>query len=213
MSGHFEDCGFEIDERCLCDFKRYRRILLVTLAIFALELVGGYATHSLSLLSDSFHVLSDVGASVIAIIVAYLAYKRAEHAEDIKSLGASIQGFLLILSAGWIIYEAIDRLSDEHQILSTPMIIITLMGGFGNYIQHIMLSGAKDDATRRAMRWHILSDLWQSLAVAITGCAVALTGNNKIDTVASICIASVMIFGGCVIMKGGSYHKDHNHHH
>ncbi len=210
---HLVDCGFEIDERCLCDFKRYRRILLVSIAIFALELVGGYATGSLSLLSDSFHVLSDVGVSVAAIIVAYLAYKKAERAEDIKNFGAGIQGFLLILSALWIIYEAIDRFSNEHQILSTPMIIITVVGGFGNYLQHRMLSGAQDDATRRAMRWHILSDLWQSLAVAATGSVVAITHNNRIDTVASICIASVMIFGGCVIMKGGGHHKDHNHHH
>lgn len=207
---HLTNCGFEIDERCLCDFKRYRRILLVTIAIFALELVGGYATGSLSLLSDSFHVLSDVGASVAAIIVAYLAYKKTEHAEDIKNLGASIQGFLLILSSLWIIYEAIDRLSNEHQILSTPMIIITIVGGFGNYLQHRILSGAQDDITRRAMRWHIWSDLWQSVAVLITGCVISVTHNNRIDTVASICIACVMIFGGCVTMKQG---KNHDHHH
>ncbi|MST04263.1 MAG: cation transporter [Candidatus Pacebacteria bacterium] len=210
MASHFEDCIFEIDERCLCDFKRYRRILLVTILIFALEIVGGFATGSLSLLSDSFHVLSDVGASVVAIIVAYLAYKRAEHREEIQNLGAAIQGLLLIFSAGWILYEAIDRLGKEQEILSGAMILVTITGGLGNYIQHKMLSGSEDSITRRAMMWHILSDLWQSVAVLATGCVISLTQNNRIDTVASICIACVMIFGGCVMMRQG---KNHNHHH
>ena len=211
MERHFRNCTIEIGV-CLCDFKRYWIILGITFAIFVLEIIGGLASDSLALLSDAGHVFGDLAATAAALVITYRIYKNTTSSARVRVLGAYFHGGLLILISGWVIFESIERMKFQQEIAVTPMTACAALGGVGNYLQHRILLQGAPNLTRKGMQWHILSDLWQSVAVVLTGILIAATGKPEIDLVVSIMIAAAMIFGGFRLVfwaKDGREHHDH----
>ncbi|HEY4475347.1 MAG TPA: cation diffusion facilitator family transporter [Candidatus Paceibacterota bacterium] len=208
MERHFRNCKIEIGV-CLCDFKRYWLIFGITVFIFGFEVLGGIISGSLSLLSDAGHVLGDLAATSAALAISYRIYQNADSSARVRALGAYFHGGLLILIAGWIIFESVERMRFQEKIAVTPMTVCAVLGGIGNYLQHRILLQGAPNLTRKGMQWHILSDLWQSVAVVLTGLLIAATGKPEIDLVASIMIAAAMLFGGCRLIFWAKNSHEH----
>lgn len=209
MERHFKNCKIEIGG-CLCALKHYWLIFALTVLIFGFEVLGGVISGSLSLLSDAGHVLGDAGAILAALLISYLVYQRPDLESRLRELGAYIHGTLLILVAGWVILEAVRRAQNPQEVIAAPMMLFAAAGGAANYFQHQLLKRVGENITRTGMSWHILSDLWQSAAVVITGAAIQLTGRPEIDLMVSFGIALVIAFGGGRLINSGR-NAYHNH--
>ncbi len=211
MRGHFRNCTIEVGE-CLCDFRRYWIVFVITLGILILEIIGGIISGSLALLADAGHVASDLIAILTAIAIAYLVYRRSDWEGGARSSGAYIHGVLLFAIALLVFLEALGRMENQNQIRSGTMMTIAFFGGAGNYLQHrILRAGRRTHVTQRGIEWHILSDLWQSVAVLLSGALILLTQKAAIDLVVSIAIATAMVFGGAKLITLGRKVSPHSH--
>ncbi|MDP2696103.1 MAG: cation diffusion facilitator family transporter [bacterium] len=198
MHSHFKFC----DQRdCSCELHRYWLVLGIAAVIFILEVAGGLFSGSLALLSDAGHVLVDVLAMVTSIIVQYLITKKNAPSHRFRAIGGYINGALLFIIAGFIINEAIDRLQTGESIIVAVMLPVAIIGTIGNYWQNNILADGEDHVTSKAMRLHVLSDLWQSVAVIVAGFLIWLTGWHIIDGICSLIIAVVIGYWGCQLIR------------
>lgn len=195
MRKHFSGCN---PDACRCESRRYWIILWIGLGIFVAEIVGGILSGSLALLSDAFHVLVDSAANVVSIFVAYAVVKHGQNGHKLRAFGGYINAALLLGIAVWVLYEAIGRIITPRNILSSVMIFVAVIGALGNFLQNYVLGHATDEeeshVTHRAMHLHVLSDLWQSLAVILAGIIIAVTGWRLADPILSIIISIMMMY-------------------
>ena len=191
MDGHFRGC---VINPCYCNLKRYWLVLGISSVILIVEIVGGIASGSLALLSDAAHVFQDMLVITIAILIES-AIKRGANEDVWRRRGAYLNALFLLSVAAWIVFEAFERFGSKDQILSGLLIITAAIGGFGNYLAHRVLeSSHTKDITHRGLSAHILSDLWQSVAVVVAGILIALTGLMIFDLAISILIAIVFTY-------------------
>jgi len=195
MRRHFSECN---PDDCRCESKRYWMILWIGLGIFVAEIIGGMVSGSLALLSDAFHVLVDSAANIVSIIVAYAVVKRGKDSSKLRAIGGYVNAMLLFGAAVWILWEAVGRIFHPRNILSGVMIAVAVFGALGNLLQNYILGHATDEeeshVTHRAIHLHVLSDLWQSLAVIAAGIIIAVTGWRQADPVLSIVMSIIMMY-------------------
>jgi cobalt-zinc-cadmium efflux system protein len=181
----------------------------LTLVIFFAELICGYLTNSLSLLSDAGHVLADVmalGLSLGAVFMSRLpansrktfGYHRAE------ILAALINGISLLVIAFFIFWEAYKRLLAPQVVRSVPMMIVAVIGLLANAfvffrLQHI----AHDNLNIKSAFLHVLGDMLASVAVIIGGLVMMLTGNYIIDPIISALIGLIILKGAYGVVREG----------
>ena len=202
---------------CGCEVRRYAAVLAVALAIAALELAGGYLSGSLALMADTFHVIMDGGAIVVAMILAYLEQSdTTSETAKIQKRGAYIQAALLAIVALGVAFEALDRLQNPTPIESAGMLAVAVLGGIGNYIQHWMIrkTEAADDQNirRHNLARHILSDLIQSIAVIAGGTLILFTGWLWIDPALSLGVALFIAYQVVQILRDSRTIMPHHHH-
>ena len=191
MDSHFGGCAIN---PCYCNLKRYWLVLGISSVILIVEIVGGVVSGSLALLSDAAHVFQDMLVITIAILIES-AIRRGANEEEWRKRGAYLNALFLLSVAAWIVFEAFERFGSKDQILSGLLIITAAIGGFGNYLAHRVLeSSHTKDITHRGLSAHILSDLWQSVAVVVAGILIALTGLMIFDLAISILIAIVFTY-------------------
>lgn len=191
MDGHFRGCAID---PCYCNLKRYWLVLGISIPILIAEIIGGIASGSLALLSDAAHVFQDILIVVITILIER-AIKRGANEAKLRSVSAYLNAFFLLLVAGWIGWEAIGRFSAGSEISSGILIGVAVFGAVGNYLQHqVLASSHKKDITHHGLSLHVLSDLWQSVAVIVVGILVALTDLTIFDLIISLVIAVVFVF-------------------
>ena len=165
------------------------------------EIVGGFLTDSLALLSDAGHMLSDSASLALALVAFWLAdrpatsrrtfgYKRAE------ILAALANGVALVLIALWIVYESIGRFRDPPEVLGGWMLVIASIGLAVNLASGLLLAGArKGSLNMEAAYRHVLADLGGSLGVLLAAVIILTTGWLYADPLISVVIA-VLIAGG-----------------
>lgn len=187
--------------------------LLLTLFFAFLEFFGGVISGSLALISDSFHMFSDVGALLFSMIAIYYASKKPTEKFTygylrLEVISAFINGLALLLIAIGIIYEGISRFFNPIQINFYLMIIIALIGLFINIILTIVLVNSlkkENNLNVRSAMWHFFGDLLNSIGVIIAGIIVRITGLVIFDTIISIVISIVIFLGGYKICKEAYY--------
>lgn len=181
--------------------RRLAIVLALTTAFMGVEIVGGFLTDSLALLSDAGHMLSDNASLALALVAFWLAdrpatsrrtfgYKRAE------ILAALANGVALVLIALWIVYESIGRFRDPPEVLGGWMLVIASIGLAVNLAGGLLLAGArKGSLNMEAAYRHVLADLGGSLGVLVAAVIILTTGWLYADPLISVVIA-VLIAGG-----------------
>jgi cobalt-zinc-cadmium efflux system protein len=111
------------------DMPRLRRALLLIGVLMAGELTAGVLAHSLALLSDAGHMLTDAGAIGFSIVAMRLAARPAKGAmtfgfRRLEILSAQANGVTLLVVAGFIVYEAIHRLVDPPHVHAGLVLIV-----------------------------------------------------------------------------------------
>jgi len=172
------------------------------------EFVGGYLTNSLALISDAGHMLSDavaLGLSLSALLFGQRAatvnktfgYKRFE------ILAALLNGLVLIVLSGFILKEAIERLSEPVSVVGSGMIIISTIGLIINIIVAWILSRGetKDNLNVRSAFMHVLGDLLGSVGAIIAALLIIFFGWNIADPIASMIVSILVLYSGWHILK------------
>jgi cobalt-zinc-cadmium efflux system protein len=177
----------------------------LTLIIFIVELVGGFISQSLALLSDAGHVLTDIAAIGLAWFAMHQSQKPASkkftygyHRSGI--LAAFINAMTLIVIAVIILFEAIGRFQNPQPVGSTWMFISASFGLALNLYLGLGLS-KEDNINVRSAVLHMIGDAMASAGVIIGGIIILYTGWYIMDPILSVLIAFLIAFGAWKIVK------------
>lgn len=177
----------------------------LTLIILVVELVGGFISHSLALLSDAGHVLTDIAAIGLSWFAMHQSQKPASekftygyHRSGI--LAAFINAMTLIVVAVVILFEAIDRFRNPQPVGSTWMFISASVGLCMNLYLGLGLS-KEDNINVKSAVLHMIGDAVASAGVILGGIIILFTGWYSIDPILSVLIGFLIAFGAWKIVK------------
>jgi cobalt-zinc-cadmium efflux system protein len=177
---------------------RLRTAFLLTAIILLVELVGGLLAHSLALLADAGHVLTDI----LALGLAWFAAVRAERPADARNtygqhrigiLAALANAVTLILIVIWIAWEAVQRLRQPQTVTPWIMLIAAAVGIAVNlYIARGLRAEGEENLNIRGAMLHALGDIGASAGVIAGALVILLTGWQYADPIISLCIAALV---------------------
>lgn len=167
----------------------------------AAEVIYGFSAHSLALLSDAGHNLSDVMGLVLAWGALRLSRtqptsRRTYGLRRSSILAALANAAVLLLVTGAIAVEAIRRLAHPNAVAATTVMWVAAAGVLVNGASAAMFaSGRKGDINIRGAFAHLAADALIALGVVVAGLAMRFTGWLWIDPAVSIAIGAIIIAG------------------
>jgi len=171
------------------------------------EVVVGALVHSLALLSDAAHMLTDAGAIGLSLVAIRLAARPAQGAmtygyKRAGILSAQFNGATLLVLALLIIYEGINRVITPPDVGGTPVLVVALIGIVVNLAAVWTLSKANRESMNvEGSFQHILTDLAAFVFTAIAGVVILTTGFKRADGIASLIIAAIMLRAAYSLLK------------
>jgi cobalt-zinc-cadmium efflux system protein len=183
-----------------------RYSLVATFIYVLVTLVAGLRAHSLALLSESGHNVTDLLALLLSWVAVFL-HSRPRSATKTYGyhragvMAAFINALTLIGIAFYIFYEAILRLSQPVAVQPKVMIWVALAGVVMNGTISVALFRAAHDVNIRSAFIHQLGDTLSTAAVIVGGWAILLTGRDWIDPALSIGIGCLIVWSSLGIIK------------
>lgn len=181
--------------------------LAATVLFVLIEVAAGIRAHSLALVSDAGHNLTDA----LALLLAWFGfYIQSKPANEIKTFGyhragvlaAFINALTLLALAAWIFYESYQRLMRPAAVQETTMIIVAGLGLLMNGgIMWGLRAAQRHDINIRSAFVHMLGDLLGSIAIILGAVAIHYSGWQQIDPILSIVIAALIIWTAWDIIK------------
>jgi cobalt-zinc-cadmium efflux system protein len=181
------------------DSKRLRFALVLILAFMVGEVAVGIAVHSLALLSDAAHMLTDAGALAVSLVVIRLVARPSGGdmtfgLKRTEILSAQANGFTLLVLAGLIVYEGVSRLVSPPEPAGLPILVVALVGIAVNLAATWQVSQANRESMNvEGSFQHLLTDLIAFVATAIAGAVILVTGWVRADAVAALLVAAIML--------------------
>lgn len=184
-------------------------IALVLLGAFSFaEFSVGVVSHSLALVAESGHMLSDGIALGLALLATWIARFPASNQATfgyrrVEIFAALMNGIGLFAVAIWIAQEAITRLqAPAEEILSAPMLITAVVGLAINSINAILLHrGSDSDLNLRGAFLHMIADAISSVGVIIAAICVWALGWNWADGAISLAVAVLIAIGSLPVIR------------
>ncbi len=173
-------------------------VLALNVVLLVAELIVGWSTGSLAVLSDAGHMLGDVGALLIALGAAWLARRPARPDQTFgmrraEVLGALINGGTMVVVVLLILIEAVERLvHGSPEVPGWPVLVIGVIGLAVNLgSAWALYRSDKEDLNIRGALIHMMGDALGSVA-AIVAAGFLLAGIHKADAVASLLVAVIV---------------------
>ena len=178
--------------------KKLAMIMTITFAIAIVEMVGGWFSGSLALISDAFHMLTDSSSLMLALIMAILAQRPADDKYSYghgrwEIIGALLNGIFMIAVIVFLIYEGIDRILNPRPVESTTIIWIATIGLLINIFAAWLLHSHSHSLNTRGAFLHVLGDLLGSVAAIAAGVLIYFTGMTIFDPIISIVVALILV--------------------
>ena len=178
----------------------------VTLAYIVLLVMAGVRAHSLALLSEAGHNLSDFLALLLSLVAVYL---QSRPASSTKTYGYHRAGVLAALANAssllavslFIFYEAFQRLQHPEQVQASLMMWVAGAGVVMNGAIALLLYRAGGDVNIRSALLHEVGDTLSTAAVIAGGWLILVTGNYWIDSVLSVGIGVLILWSGFGIVR------------
>jgi cobalt-zinc-cadmium efflux system protein len=191
--------------------KRVLKISLgVTLAYIVLLVVAGIRAHSLALLSEAGHNLSDFLALLLSLVAVYLQSRPASSTKTYGYhragvLAALVNAVSLVAVASFIFYEAFHRLQHPEHVQAGVMMWVAGAGVVMNGVIALLLyrSGGSSggDVNLRSALLHEVGDTLSTAAVIAGGWAILVTGEYWIDSALSFGIGALILWSGFGIVR------------
>jgi cobalt-zinc-cadmium efflux system protein len=186
--------------------KRLAVTFFVTILILAGEVIGGYLSNSLALLSDAGHMVTDALAIALGFVAARISKKPSDRNatfgyQRVGLLAALINGLSLLVIAVFIFYESYERLVSPPRIDIPVMLGIAVLGLVGNLVMAFILGRSHEDLNLKSVWLHVLGDTLSSVGVIISGIIIYFTGWAYADPIASVLIGGIIIWGGIRLVR------------
>jgi len=187
--------------------RRLRLVLGISAAVMVAEAVGGYAAGSLALLADAGHMLTDVAALGLALVVAHLCERpvtaeRSYGLQRLEILAALVNGAALIVIAVGIGIEAWHRFRTPLAIRAGVLLGVASLGLVANVVSARILHSDHDHSlNQRGAYLHVLSDTLGSLGAILAGVVVLFTGWTAADPLISVGIGLLILHGAWRLVK------------
>jgi cobalt-zinc-cadmium efflux system protein len=190
--------------------------LALILAFMAAEVIAGVAAHSLALISDAAHMLTDAASIALVLVTARLAARppAGGYTYGLKRteiLSAQANGITLVLLAAWLGYTAIRHLVTPPPVAGGTVLAVALAGVAVNVVATllIMRAGGPADHRHGAPRSlnltgafkHIVTDLYAFIATAVAGLIIVLTGFDRADAIATLVVVALMLHAGAGLIR------------
>lgn len=188
-----------------------RRLLGIALALIVgfmvVEVSAGLLAHSLALLADAGHMLTDAAAIGLALVAIRLAARPAKGSftyglRRAEILSAQANGITLLLLAVFFLIEAVRRLIDPPQVRGGLVLGVALLG----IVVNLLAVWALSKANRRSLNvegsfQHILTDLYAFIGTAIAAGVILTTGFQRADPAATLLVAGLMLKAGLSLVR------------
>ncbi|MFB4164139.1 cation diffusion facilitator family transporter [Alteribacillus sp. JSM 102045] len=204
--------------------KKALLISFILISVFMIiEVIGGFLTNSLALLSDAGHMLSDAVALGLSLFAFKLGEKKANAKKTFgykrfEILAAFLNGITLIAISGYIILEAYHRFIDPPEVASIGMLSIASIGLLVNVIvAFILMRGdTTENLNLRSAFLHVIGDLLGSVGAIIAALLILIFDWGIADPIASVIVAILVLISGWrvtrdsvhVLMEGNPAHLD-----
>lgn len=175
--------------------------IIINLIFIIAEGLAGLYSHSMALIADAGHNLSDV----LTLALSWIALTLSQKEPTLKFtygfrrstiLAALLNTILLFIAVGFIIYETIVRLNQPVTINSSFMIIVAATGiGINGLTAWLFMKDRNHDLNIRSAFIHFASDTLVSFGVVVAGILMKITGLQWFDTVISFVIIAVILYG------------------
>ena len=182
----------------------------LTLAYALIEVIAGFWSNSLALISDAGHMVTDASALALALLAQFMA-KRPPSAKNsfgfgrAEALAAFINGLVMLAVITWIAVEAVRRLKQPQAVQGETVFIVALVGLVVNLIVAWLLSHDKKSLNARAALVHVMGDLLGSIAALVAGAVIYYTGWLSIDPLLSLLVCMLLLKSTAGILRD-SYH-------
>ncbi|HRX87625.1 MAG TPA: cation diffusion facilitator family transporter [Phycisphaerae bacterium] len=188
-------------------FRRLTWTLVLIVVYMLAEVVGGWLTHSLALLADAGHMISDAAALGLSLFAMWIArrpptpqktygYYRAE------ILAALVNGATLVAIALFIFVEAYQRFRNPPQVLGAWMMVVAVGGLIVNVGALLILHGARGESLNVRAAWlHVMGDAAGSVGAILAGIFIWTLGWNWADPVASVLIGLLILISSWRLLK------------
>jgi cobalt-zinc-cadmium efflux system protein len=179
--------------------ERLLAVLLLSLAVLAVEVAGGLLTGSLALLADAGHMLTDVAGVGLALLAIWFAARPASAERTfgyyrLEILATVVNAMLLLAVAAGVLVEAWRRLLAPPQVASGPMLAVAAVGLAANGASVWLLRhGQAESLNLRGAYLEVLGDLLGSAAVVVAAATIGLTGFRAADPIASVLIGVLIL--------------------
>ncbi|WP_188632823.1 cation diffusion facilitator family transporter [Lentibacillus kapialis] len=190
-----------------------KKILMISFIIITafmiVEVIGGFVTNSLALLSDAGHMLSDsislgVGFAAFVMGEKVANYSKTYGYKRFEILAAVFNGAALIGISLYIFFEAYKRFVNPPEVASAGMLIIATIGLIVNIVVAVVMmrgGDTEENLNLRAAFLHVLGDLLGSVGAIIAALLIMLFGFGWADPLASVLVALLVLISGWRVTK------------
>ena len=187
--------------------KKLTFALILTSTFLVIEVIAGFITQSLALLSDAAHMFTDAAALAIALVAIKVGKlpadsKRTFGYQRFEILAALFNALMLFVVAIYILYEAYQRFSQPPDIQSGGMMIVATIGLVINLISmKILFSSSQESLNIKGAYLEVLSDALGSVGVIIGAAIIYFTGWMWVDTLIAIFIGFWVLPRTWILLK------------
>ena len=190
---------------------RFKIAIALTAVTLVAEVIGGFWTNSLALLSDAAHVFLDLFALILSMAAVQLAtlptserHTFGFHRSEV--FASFINGLTVFLMGAGILYEAWGRFTAPQAVKSGPMLVIALIGLVMNLLAAKTLhSHSHSDLNVKSAFLHVLGDAAASVGVIIGGVVMYYTGWYLLDALLSAAIGLLILVGAGRVLREASH--------
>ena len=184
--------------------------VLLTLSFAAVEVLAGFWSNSLALISDAGHMVTDSTALGLALLAQYIATRPPSPRHSFgfgraEALAAFINALAMLGVVGWIAIEAVHRFAAPEPVQGKTVFVVAAIGLAINLMVAWLLSRDQKSVNTRAALVHVIGDLLGSVAALVAGAVIYFTGWLTIDPLLSL-VVSGLILKSTVGVLGESYH-------
>jgi len=184
--------------------------VLATFALVFVELAAGYLGHSIALVSDAFHNLTDIPALVISWLAMRWAKKPPTpektygyHRAGI--LAAFVNAMLLSIVAVFLVYESVVRLRNPVEVHSGVMLWVSLIALVANGGITVAVHAGRSDLNIRSVWIHNLGDALSNIGIVVGALVIRATGAAWVDPVLGVVIGVMVFWSGVGILRESSH--------
>jgi len=184
-----------------------RTALITSSVLCVAELVGGYLTNSLALVTDAAHVFTDVAALVLTLFALWISSRPASESKTFgyyraEILAALVNGVVLWLVIAFIVAEAWRRLQDPPPVAGRGMLALAAVAfGVNVFVALRLREHQEHSLNLRGAYLHVISDLLGSVGALSAALVILVTGWYAADAVASVVISVLILLSSWNLVR------------